>query len=309
MPNKVKVLYIAGLGRSGSTILGNTLGQLKGFVHVGELLEIWTILASGRVACGCGVPVAACNMWGDVLNAAYGGVDQSFVAQMIAFRNLRARDRTFVGVLTPQGTRNLRQRMAKPLADIETLYRAIQGVFNCAVIVDSSKYPMYAYLLHLMDLVDPYILHLTRDPRAVAYSFFCKRVKDGSLIWAKDMGPLNTALMWNYKNGLIEVLSNRFRHSPLHMRYEDFVADPRGSLNRVLRFVDELGSPLPLDDKDSLNLEVQHTVSGNPSRFVIGKVELRENHGWKYEMKWNDRLVVTAATLPLLTKYGYRLAA
>ena len=92
MQKKVKVLYIAGLGRSGSTILGNTLGQLEGFAHVGELLEIWTILASGRVACGCGVPVAACNIWGDVLNTAYGGIDQSFVARMIEFRNLKARD-------------------------------------------------------------------------------------------------------------------------------------------------------------------------------------------------------------------------
>jgi hypothetical protein len=159
-----------------------------------------------------------------------------------------------------------------------------------------------------MDWIDPYVLHLTRDPRAVAYSFFCKRVKDGALIWTKDMGVLNTSLMWNYKNGIVEVLSSRFRHIPLHMRYEDFVADPRGSLDRVLRFVGEFRSPLPFDDERSLDLKVQHTVSGNPSRFVLGKVELRENDAWKSEMKWSDRVLVTTATLPLLVKYGYRLA-
>ena len=33
----VKVLYVAGLGRSGSTILANTLGQVEGFFSGGEL--------------------------------------------------------------------------------------------------------------------------------------------------------------------------------------------------------------------------------------------------------------------------------
>ena len=38
---KVKVLFIAGNGRSGSTILDVILGQLEGFFAVGELRRIW----------------------------------------------------------------------------------------------------------------------------------------------------------------------------------------------------------------------------------------------------------------------------
>lgn len=41
MTAEVKVLYIAGWGRSGSTILDNVLGQVEGFFSGGELSYLW----------------------------------------------------------------------------------------------------------------------------------------------------------------------------------------------------------------------------------------------------------------------------
>jgi hypothetical protein len=306
MHDKIKVLYIAGQGRSGSTILGNTLGQIEGFVHVGELLEVWGLLISGRVLCGCGMPLATCQKWMDVLEEVCRGRGDSFISEMLEFRNSEVRSRAFPWATTPSGVRSLQQRLAKPLADIGELYRAIREVFDCKVIVDSSKHPMYACFLNLIDGVDPYILHLTRDPRAVAYSFFRKQVKDGELIWTKDLTPLRASLMWNYKNSVVDILSKQFRRNSWHMRYEDFIADPRTSLDRILNFVDESRPFLPLQDERTLILKAQHTVSGNPSRFVTGTVELHENQAWKSDMKSSDRMLVTAVTWPLLAKYGYR---
>jgi len=304
---RVKVLYIAGQHRSGSTILGNTLGQIEGFTHVGEFLALWRILKLGEGRCGCGVPVIACKMWEDVLKEAYGGLDESLVAQMLQFRNLEARDRACLRAMTSRGIRPLQRHLAKPLAELEKVYSAIQTVFNCKVIVDSSKHPMYAYILQLADGIDPYILHLTRDPRASAYSFLRKRVNDGSLNSTKDRAPLKAALKWNFQNSVIEILSRRFRHRHLHLRYEDFVANPRGSLQRILTLVDETRSSLPLEGEHSLNIDAQHTVYGNASRFRTGKTEIREDRAWKTEMKRRDRMLVTAVTWPLLIKYGYRM--
>src|SRR5271165_314211 len=305
MNDKVKVLYIAGYGRSGSTILGNVLGQVQGFVHVGEILEVWSILTSGRVPCGCGVPVVTCKMWEDVLREAYGGVDKSLIAEMLKFRNLEIRERVFLRAMTSRGVQALQRRLAGPLAKVETLYRAIQRVFNCQIIVDSSKHLMYPYMLQLTEGIDPYVLHLTRDPRASAYSFLRKRVQDGNLIWTKDRTPLTASLMWNYKHSVFEVLSNRFRHRPMRLRYEDFVANPRRSLQLILTFVGAASSSLPLQDEHSLNLEAQHTVSGNPSRFVTGQIEIRESREWETHMKMRDRILVTTTALPLMIKYGY----
>ena len=37
MSERVKVLYIVGMGRSGSTILANSLGEVDGFFSAGEI--------------------------------------------------------------------------------------------------------------------------------------------------------------------------------------------------------------------------------------------------------------------------------
>ncbi|MGC2329908.1 MAG: hypothetical protein WA581_00505 [Candidatus Acidiferrales bacterium] len=38
---KIKILYIASFSRSGTTILGNVLGEVNGFFHDGELWQPW----------------------------------------------------------------------------------------------------------------------------------------------------------------------------------------------------------------------------------------------------------------------------
>ena len=39
--NPTTVLYVAGAGRSGSTLLDNLLGQIPGFFSAGELRYVW----------------------------------------------------------------------------------------------------------------------------------------------------------------------------------------------------------------------------------------------------------------------------
>ncbi len=307
MGQQVKVLYIAGHGRCGSTILGQALGEVEGFTHVGELLELWDAIASGKDPCGCGAPLVACNMWGDVLKAAYGGLHESLVSQMLQFHHRDAHAYTLLRTTTSRGLRILQRHLAEPLARYERLYCAIQRVFNCDLIVDSSKSPFYGYVLQLMEGIDPYVVHLTRDPRASAYSWLRRTAQRGGWLAKRHKSPLASSITWNYRNGVVEVMgkSKRFRRPPLCLRYEDFVANPRRTLQRILSFVGVTSSSLPLQDEHSLNLKIQHTVSGNPNRFKTGKIDIREDLAWKTEMKRRDRMLVTAATWPLLIKYGY----
>ena len=72
MPDSgTKVLYIARFGRSGSTILGNVLGEVEGFFHGGELRSIWEHGLILNKVCGCGVPFRECEMWRPVLDEAF----------------------------------------------------------------------------------------------------------------------------------------------------------------------------------------------------------------------------------------------
>ncbi|MGD2217703.1 MAG: hypothetical protein PVJ64_13190, partial [Gemmatimonadales bacterium] len=69
--NELKVLFIVGKGRSGSTILDNILGQVDSFISLGE---VW-VWRGTRVLeeqnCGCGKRAAECPFWSKALHLAY----------------------------------------------------------------------------------------------------------------------------------------------------------------------------------------------------------------------------------------------
>ena len=80
----VSVLYIAGPGRSGSTLLDTMLGQIDGFVSVGELRNLWARGLGDGWPCGCGAAVRDCPFWSSVLTEAFGSVDAVSVEETLA---------------------------------------------------------------------------------------------------------------------------------------------------------------------------------------------------------------------------------
>jgi hypothetical protein len=83
----VKVLYIAGSGRSGSTILDNILGQVEGGFSVGELRYVWDRGIIQNRICGCGAPFRGCNLWKRVFDNGFGGFDGIDANRMLALRD------------------------------------------------------------------------------------------------------------------------------------------------------------------------------------------------------------------------------
>ena len=91
------------------------------------------------------------------------------------------------------------------------------------------------------------------------------------------------------------------RSSVTFARYEDLVHDPVAWLGRRFPQVAFPGSIA----EGIVPLEPNHTVSGNPLRFTTGELRIRPDEEWLDRMKPRDRWTVTAATLPLLYRYGY----
>lgn len=68
----MKVLFLLGKGRSGSTLLDNPLHAVPGVFSVGELWR-WRRGRSVKLErCGCGVDIADCPVWGEILHIAFG---------------------------------------------------------------------------------------------------------------------------------------------------------------------------------------------------------------------------------------------
>src|SRR5499427_9656408 len=76
------VVYIAGSGRSGSTMLERVLGEIPGFVNVGELIDLFRHVARHGERCGCGELFADCPFWTSVGKRAFGGWDTESVAEV-----------------------------------------------------------------------------------------------------------------------------------------------------------------------------------------------------------------------------------
>jgi hypothetical protein len=115
-------------------------------------------------------------------------------------------------------------------------------------------------------------------------------------------------VLWNGLNLASEAVCRRQgRDISELIRYEDFLANPVGVLKQILSLAQERRAATPFIDDHAVRLGRHHTVSGNPSRFETGVVELRKDERWLDEMSGRTRLLTTILGLPLLVKYGYRL--
>ena len=80
------MLYLGGLGRSGSTLIERLIGQLPGVCPVGELVHLWERGITEGERCGCGEPFRECPFWQQVGKAAFGGWDEVEVSRVAALR-------------------------------------------------------------------------------------------------------------------------------------------------------------------------------------------------------------------------------
>jgi hypothetical protein len=300
----IKVLFIAGAGRSGSTLVDMILGQLHGFVSVGELRYIWQRGFLEDRLCGCGERFSACPFWVPVIGEAVGSSPNVDPHRVLAELRRRTRIRHLPRLLRDDTAR------FEPEDDlgrtIGSLYRAVRDRSGASLIVDSSKLPSYGRVIDQITEIELSVLHLVRDPRATAYSWTRKRQlpdKPGQLM--QQQKPAKSAALWYVWNWTTERLWARGAGRYLRLRYEDFVHEPRHSLERILELVDETGRDLPFVTDDSVELRPTHIVAGNPSRFRHGVVEIRADDEWRTHLSPSARRTVEAIAWPLMRRYGY----
>jgi hypothetical protein len=308
MGHKVKVLYIAGTGRSGSTILGNVLGQMQGFFHVGEIRYLWDRSLIENRLCGCGLPFKECSLWRGILAEAFDDVEKIEISRLIAMRD-QLRTRHIPSLMFPLLARRKIRKLAYYRSTLSNLYRAIQAKTGCRVIVDSSKFPGYGWLLGTLPNIDLRILHLVRDVRGVTYSWLhrTKLQRDvlGKQTRLPSFNPLPTALRWALWNETIEMNWKRNRNVYLRMRYEDFMDSPKGKLQSIIDFLQEEVPKLPIIGDRTAILGPTHSTTGNPNRFDLGGVDLVPDLAWKSRMEKRFIVLCSMLTFPWLKKYGY----
>ena len=308
----IKVVYIVGWGRSGSTILGNILNELEGFTHVGEVARVWENGLMMNRMCGCGAPFQSCERWISIFQEALGGMDEVDALTMARHRDAAcANKRVLAHYLSNKVVRvDQSEELCTHLAK---LYRGIADVTRSKVVVDSSKSPSYAHLLTTIPMVDLYLVHLVRDARATAYSW-AKRVEradaqPGRAEPMEQFGTVAGTRKWLMLNVLAELVGQRRKDRYMRLRYEDFVHDPRHHLSRIAKFVHHETVSSPIDENGYVHLGLNHTVWGNPNRIRSGRVAIRSDDEWRQGLEWHKRIAIEALAWPLQRRYHYAMTS
>jgi sulfotransferase family protein len=297
------LITIGGASRSGSTLLTLLLDAPSGYVAVGELRYLWSRGLRDDMLCGCGVPFRSCSFWQDVLARVYGSIDRVPAAELDALQASVGTVWDVPALVTPVRTAAFERRMRRLVEHLGALCAAIREVSGAETIVDSSKLPSYCWLLAEAAGPGSRLFHLTRDSRAVAFSQ-ARRKRKPDIHWTeaymKRFSPLRSAGDWTGLNLAMEAVGAG-AFPMVRARYEDLAADP-------LPWLDENVPGVPFPEslaERRVVLGVSHTVSGNPLRFESGELTIRADTEWHERMRPRDRRLVTAATAPLLLRYGY----
>jgi hypothetical protein len=184
---------------------------------------------------------------------------------------------------------------------LTAVYRALAEVTSAEVIIDTSKHPADAALVGRLGGIRSYFVHLVRDPRAVAHSW--RRRKEGI---ARRKVPL-AAADWLITNAAADAVRTRHRDSSLLMRYEDLMDDPVGRTASAAGLAGMDADLSLFTDERTVALNANHTVSGNPDRFVAGPTILKPDDRWKRDMPTLVRAAVTAIAWPGMVRYRYPL--
>lgn len=308
----LKVVMVVGFARSGSTLLGNLLGEYGGVRHVGEARMLWK-RDLNRVGprCGCGKPFEQCEWWSDVLGqwAAHPAVghivlgDESHRSPTELARHMVKLQRA-----SERGGRQDPERLAtadRYVAATAALYESIARADDTSVIVDTSKRPAHARLLHKAPGLDPFVLHLVRDPRGVINSRQKKRAR------SSESGPSRyqmaaDAIKWVARNrdaDRVRTLLGPERS--MLVRYEDLAADPRGVIEDILARVGIDAEPSPFIEANLVDFGDNHAAGGNRARFVRGETAITQDVKWRSRMRPSDATLIASLTRPAFRRYGY----
>lgn len=308
MDAAMKILYLAGTGRSGSTILGRVMAESPRLFMAGEVSRLWNRIVLDRHVCGCAKLLPDCPVWSQVFAEAFGGFPGVDPKEMQNRLNRSARIRHVTARFLPS-SRNGRSPDPAPRQELRRLYQAIARVSGCRVIIDISKGPGYGRLLAEATGMDVYVLHWVRDPRAVAFSW--RRTKahpiTGELMqrmsWAKS------TLDWMGLNSVSERMDIGLapRLPYLRVRYEDFAVDPWRVVRRIQAWLGEEVMGRMDGEGPVIALGPGHAVSGNPNRYDVGRIEVRPDEEWRQRMTPGRKLLIASLAWPLMTRYGYSL--
>lgn len=277
-PGRQRLIYVASIGRSGSTLLELLLTAHPRITTTGEL-HLWPHELRGehRLPCGCGLAVHECPFWTelrrreDPLLAPPPGIDH-FREAYLGGRTLRA---PLLGQFRPAGRLPdaagvYGDNNARVFAAFADLTEELTGR-RPDWLVDASKDPYRLLWLLRSGRFDVTVLHVVRDPRGFVASEAKNDATSGAALAAL---AVRKAGAWALQNELVRrAAATTPGGRYLLVPYERLAADPVATMRDVWAVV---GCEPEDTVVDRFRDDRFHAMGGNPMRHGSGGIRLDE---------------------------------
>ena len=303
----MKVIYILGCSRCGSTVLNSILGNHEDAVGLGEFEKLLPVGWLGEDYCGCGIRVAECPFWSEVrCRWTHGGGDVARYHQLSRrFQRLRQLPR----ILIANESRST--DFAEFASRTRELFKAVSGVSGATVIVDSSKNPVRGMALCRVKGLDVRLIHLVRDPRGMAASLVRGLSRDHAGGIQQDLPPRPVkavAREWNFMGRVADwLLRSRSPDTCIRVRFESLLEQPEQTIQAIGRVV---GIDLGVVAKGIANHDpIQigpHMVAGNRIRMQKCTTLWRSDN-WEESLDPSARAQVERQCARRMLRYGYTI--
>lgn len=263
---QIKVIYIAGNGHSGSTLLDIVIGSSPGIFSAGELCNIARDSIFEEY-CSCGDKIADCSLWRQIVKK---WIEKSSMS-MEEYKRLRWKyERNKTTLITLKNTVFPSHDFLSYCKATLALFETIQEVTGKNVIVDSSKAPQRIPVLN--KIVNLKVVHICRNAKGVLNSAkrtSKKNIKAGIENDFPARSTRKTLIEWMFVNFFMEVFSIGIPSKKL--KYRRYVKN--------LQLVNKVDAAVNIQ---SGSYHAPHMLAGNIIRLK-NNIHIDKMMGFKYK--------------------------
>lgn len=300
-----RMIYIAGYGRSGSTLLSTILGNHADVISVGEVAHLISEWNQPERICSCGKHYRDCAFWGGI--SAILSPSAILAQQLYSVERFTALPRLFMGALDQKIIETYRNYHAK-------LFAYIREKSGKPIILDSSKSAWLTtsrfYTLREFLSEDVYVIHLVRDGLAIMESQIL-RGKNTNIELNRSTikgSASRTILGWRMANTTSSWLRKKIPDNRyMLLRYEDLIKHPLETTVAIGQFCGLNVSGLCSFLQKEYSFDIGHVVAGNRLRFA-GSIKLKGEVSSHPSTQFTpyQRFLFYLLGQSLQRQYGYR---
>ena len=270
-----KIVFIASLSHSGSTLLDLILGGHSRFIGLGEMARVVADTPVRHntfrgVFCSCGKQMNECLYWSKAIDRLESYNSSTFPERY------------------------------------EILLKTFDDVFGPdSIPVDSSKYlPNLSRLTDDLEL-DIKVLYVIKDVRnyTISQIYTIRRYKETNLVRKYVKGNSYFFFWkWYILNKKMQNFFSEKKIEVLQVGYEELCLYPKNMLQKICDFLDEEPETSMLNP----NVSGSHSVLGNRMRNQTNKLEILYDNRWFLHNEWKFPALLFLHIMEYNNKHVYR---